>query len=183
MLPKIVEEKGLGATFALIIAGARSNWIYVAPIGLWLRMHARIAVDSRSSRPAKSGAFTRLARPKHIDRADNADFRRGDRIELIMDRRCRTSKIENRVDLDEQRHRNIMSHRFEHRVIQKVRDIGAPPGEVIVNTRGPRRLPQAGAHKDANQKARAASNQNAFPAKKFQIPVPYSTLSNINCLG
>ena len=45
MLAPIIEEQCLRASFTLVIAGARSNRIDVAPIILRLRVNVRIAVD------------------------------------------------------------------------------------------------------------------------------------------
>ena len=47
MLAPIIEEQRLCASLTLVIAGARSNRIDVAPVILRLRMNVRIAVDLR----------------------------------------------------------------------------------------------------------------------------------------
>ena len=47
VLAQVVKEQRLGAAFAFIVAGARSDRIDVAPIVFGLRMNAGIAVNLR----------------------------------------------------------------------------------------------------------------------------------------
>ena len=54
VLAVIVEEQRLGAAFALIVAGARTERIDVAAVVLGLRMHRRDRRRPRWSRPAGS---------------------------------------------------------------------------------------------------------------------------------
>ena len=45
MLAAIVEEQGLGAALALVIAGARPDGVDVAPVVLRLGMDRRVAIN------------------------------------------------------------------------------------------------------------------------------------------
>lgn len=50
-----------------------------------------------------------------------------------MDRRGRTGKIEDGVDLDVKRKRNVVPDRLEQRILDQMRDVAAAAGEVIVD--------------------------------------------------
>ena len=45
VLAVVVEEQRLGAALALVVAGARTDRVDVAAIGLRLRVHERVAVN------------------------------------------------------------------------------------------------------------------------------------------
>jgi hypothetical protein len=75
VLALIVEEQGLGATFAFVIAGARPNWIDVAPIVLGLRVNGRITIDLRRG-GLQNLCFHALSQPKHVDGAVDAGLGR-----------------------------------------------------------------------------------------------------------
>ena len=45
MLAAVVEEQGLGAALALVIAGARPDGVDVAPVVLRLGMDRRVAIN------------------------------------------------------------------------------------------------------------------------------------------
>src|SRR3546814_7933320 len=53
--PPIVEEQGLGATLAFVVAGTRPDRVDVAPVALLLGMDARVAVDLAGRRLKDSG--------------------------------------------------------------------------------------------------------------------------------
>ena len=54
VLAVIVEEQGLGAALALVVAGARAQRVDVAPIVLALRVDLRVAIDLATCWPAGS---------------------------------------------------------------------------------------------------------------------------------
>ncbi len=45
VLAEIVEEQGLGAALALVVAGARPDRVDIAAIGFGLRVQGRVAID------------------------------------------------------------------------------------------------------------------------------------------
>ena len=62
VLAMIVEEQRLGAALALVVAGARTDRIDVAPVVLGLRVHRGIAVDLADVEAWKILALQALAR-------------------------------------------------------------------------------------------------------------------------
>ena len=66
VLAVIVEEQGLGAALALVVARRGPDRIDVAPVLFGLRMNRRDRRTPRWSRPAESCAFTRLAKPSML---------------------------------------------------------------------------------------------------------------------
>src|SRR5262245_65575579 len=84
VLPLIVEEQRLGAALAFIVAGARANWIDVAPILFHLRMNAGVAIDFRGGRLEDLCAHA-LGESQHVDGAMHTGYWRLHRIALIGD--------------------------------------------------------------------------------------------------
>jgi len=68
VLAVVVEEEGLRAPLALVIAGADPDRIDVAPVGLGLRMFKRIAVNLRGRGLEDLGLYA-LGEAQHVDRA------------------------------------------------------------------------------------------------------------------
>ena len=83
MLAPIVEEQGLGAALALVIAGARADGIDVAPIVLWLGMDGRVALDL-AGRGLEDLGLDPLGQAQHVDRPLDAGLGGLHRVELIF---------------------------------------------------------------------------------------------------
>ena len=96
---------------------------------------------------------------EHVDRAVHTGFGRLNRIELIMDRRRGTGQIVNLVDFYEQRHRNIMAEHLEIRMLQQMRDVRPPSGEIIVDAEHLMALLHKPVAQMASQKASRAGDQ------------------------
>ena len=113
-----------------------------------------------------------LCQTQHVDGAVNAGLGRLDRIELIMNRRCRTREIENLVDLDIERKADVVTHQLEPRVRQQVMHVLAGAGvEVIDAENFVTALQQPLAQMRADE-AGAAGHENAsFPQHVQMIPV------------
>ena len=75
VLAVIVEEQGLGAALAFVVAGADADRIDVAPIVLGLRMDRGVAVDL-AGRGLEDLAASGAWRAQHVDRAMDAGLGR-----------------------------------------------------------------------------------------------------------
>lgn len=118
-------------TFALVVAGAWSDWIHVAPIGLWLRVHVGIAVHFGCAGDEHLGADA-FRQPQHVDRAHRVGLDGLHRIVHIMGWRCRTGQVIDLVHLDEQRIDNVVMNELEVLVAQPMLDVAFATGEKIV---------------------------------------------------
>ena len=130
MLAVIVEEQRLGATLALVVTGARSDRVDIAPIFLLLRMNVGVAIDL-AGRGLKDLGLHALGQAQHVD--CTVDRRLGclDRISLIMDGRGWTGEVEYLVDFDIERERHVVTHQFETLVVDQVLDV-APRARVEI---------------------------------------------------
>jgi hypothetical protein len=68
VLSMIVEEQGLGAPFALVVAGAPTELVDVAKVALGLRMNRRVAIPF-AGRGLRDLRPQPLGQPQHVDRA------------------------------------------------------------------------------------------------------------------
>jgi len=132
VLAVIVEEQRLGGALALVIAGARANRIDIAAIIFGLRVHGRIAIDL-GSRGLEDLCLHPLGKAEHVDRPEDAGLGRLHGIELVVDRRGRTGEVVDLVDFDIEREADIVSHRLEVRIAEKMRDVILAPGKVVVD--------------------------------------------------
>src|ERR1700683_5023879 len=79
MLAVIVEKQGLGATFSLVIAGAWSDRIDVAPVIFSLRMNRGIAINF-AGRRLKNATLKAFGEAEHVDGAVHRSLCRLHRI-------------------------------------------------------------------------------------------------------
>jgi hypothetical protein len=74
-----------------------------------------------------------LGQAEHVDRAVHAGLDRLHGIELVVHRRGRAGQVEDAIDLDIEREGDVVAHHLEARVVEQVRDVRAPPREVVVD--------------------------------------------------
>jgi hypothetical protein len=67
------------------------------------------------------------------DGANNARLRRLQRILLVVDRRCRASKIEDLVHLDKKRMGDVVAQQLEAFVVEQMLNIMPCSGEEVVH--------------------------------------------------
>ena len=75
-----------------------------------------------------------LGQTEHIDRAMNACFGRLNRVVLIMDWRRWTSEVENLINLDIKRKRDVMTDKLEAVVVHQWNDVGLTSRKKVVGT-------------------------------------------------
>ena len=146
VLAVIIEEQGLGAALALVIAAARADRVDVAPIVFGLRVDRRIAIDF-AGRCLEDPRVEPLGQPQHVDRAVDRGLGRLDRIVLIMDRRRGAGEIVDFVDLDIERQGHVVAHELELRMAGEMRDIVLGAGEQIVDAQHVVPAAEQGSHR------------------------------------
>ena len=81
----IIKTQCLSNTLSFVVTAADSNRINAAAVALGLRMDFWISINFRSAGQQQAGTNT-PSQAQHVVRAQEARFRRFDRIELIMNR-------------------------------------------------------------------------------------------------
>ena len=131
MLAAVVEEQGLRATLALVIACARADRIYVAPVFFPLRVAHGVAINFAGRSLENSGAAT-VRKLEHVDRAVNGGLYRLYGIVLIVDRARRTRKVVDSIHFQTYGFRDVVSDEFEVRSAEEMRNISLGTGEQVV---------------------------------------------------
>src|SRR5450759_3124124 len=119
VLAPIVEKESLGATFAFIVAGARPNWIDVAPIVFGLRVNDRVTVDLRRG-GLQNLCLYALGQPEHVDGSVYAGLGHLHGIELVVDWRGGAGEIINLVDFNIEREAHLVAQKLKERIGQKL---------------------------------------------------------------
>ena len=122
VLTPVVEEEGLGATLALVVAGARADRVDVAPVRLALGLDCGIAVDL-AGRRLEDADSQPLGQTQHVDGAVDAGLGRLDGVELVVDGRGRAGQVVDLVHLDVQGEGDIVANQLEVGVLQEVGDV------------------------------------------------------------
>ena len=112
VLAPIIEEQGLGAALAFVVAGPGADRIDVAPILLGLRVDVGIAIDLRGRGLENLGAQP-LGEPEHVDGAVHARLGGLHGVVLVVHGRRRAGEIVDLVDLDIERKRHVVTHQLE----------------------------------------------------------------------
>src|SRR3989344_4230558 len=161
VLAAVIEKKRFGAAFALVVAGAKTDRIDIAPVTLGLWMHCGIAIDL-AGRGLEGLRLHALGEPEHVDRAVHAGLGRLHRIELVVDRRSRAGQVVDLVHLDVERERHVVAQQLKMRITDEMGDVVLGAGEEIVHAQhvvpvGDQPLAEVRA-----QEPGAAGDQDAF---------------------
>ena len=132
VLTEIVEEQGFGTPLAFVIAGARPDRIYVAPVIFRLRVNGGVAVDL-ACRGLEYATLQALREAKHVDRTVHAGLGRLDRIVLVVDGRSRARQIIDLVYFNVEWKRHIVPDQLKARVSKQVLDVPLCPGKKVVD--------------------------------------------------
>ena len=141
VLAPIVKEQGFRTALTLVVAGAWANRVDVAPIILGLGVNGRITIDFGRGRLKNSCPHT-FSESQHVDRTVDTCFCRLHGIVLVVNRRGRTRKIVNLIDLHIERKGNIVPDQLEMRMTEQVFNVPARSGEEIVDTKDNRSVSQ-----------------------------------------
>ena len=85
LLAVVRHRQRLGVALRLVVDAARADRVDVAPVGLGLRMHLRVAVDLARRREQEAGALP-LREAERVVRSVRADLERLERQAQIVDR-------------------------------------------------------------------------------------------------
>ncbi len=122
-------------------------------------MHFWIAVHF-TGRGLQYPRLDPLCEPQHVDRAVHACLGSLHRIELIVNRGSRTGEIEDPIDFNVKRKRNVVTHRFEQGIAQQVSNVALAAGEVVVDAQDVMAVIDQLPAKMRADKPGAARNQN-----------------------
>ena len=123
----------LGEALGFVVDAARADRVDVAPVGLFLRMLQRVAVDLRRRRDDEARVL-RLGEAERLVRAQRADLQRRDRQLEVVDRAGRARPVQHQVDraVDVDVVRDVVLH--EHEVAPgEVRDVVDAAGQQVVD--------------------------------------------------
>ena len=104
LLAVVGHRQRLGVALGLVVDAARADRVDVAPVGLGLRVHLRVAVDLARRRDQEARAVL-LGEAERVVRAVGADLQRVQRQAQVVDRRGGRREVVDEVDrpLDEVR--------------------------------------------------------------------------------
>jgi len=182
VLAEIVEEQGLGAALAFVVAGARADRVDVAAIILGLGMDVRVAIDL-AGRGLEDPRVQPLGQAQHVDGAVHAGLGGLHRIVLVVDRRSRAGEIVDLVDLDIERERHVMAHQLEARIAQAIDDVLLVAGEIVVDAQDVVAARQKALAEMRPQEARAAGDQYPLAHESLLIAAEDTRLVSPNSLA
>lgn len=76
-----------------------------------------------------------LGEAQHINRTVHASLGRLNRIELVVNGRCRTSQVKDTFDLDVYRECYVMAQGLKQRFLEEMRNVDFGAGEVVINAK------------------------------------------------
>ena len=128
----IVKEQGFRTSLAFIVAGPTADGIHVPPVGFSLGVDLRVTVDFRG-RSLHDLCLQPLCQSKHIYGAVDIHFGRLNRVILIMNGWGRAGQIIDFINFYVQGISDIVTVKFEIRVVQQVDDVALASRVEIVN--------------------------------------------------
>ena len=112
LLAVVRHRERLGVALRLVVHAARADRVHVAPVGLRLRVHLRIAVDLARRGEEEPRALP-LREPERVMRAVRAGLQRVERKAEVVDRARERSEVVHEVD-------RLLGHdRLDHVVVQE----------------------------------------------------------------
>ena len=129
----VIKHQRFSYPFAFVIAASTPNWIYISPVGFFLRVNVGIAINFRSG-GLKNAGFYPLCQTQHIQGSQHTGFDGLDRIVLVMNGRSRAGQIIDLVDLEQDRMHYVVPYDFEVGVGEKMGDIVLGTCKEVVET-------------------------------------------------
>ena len=131
MHPLIVEAKGFGDSFAFVVAAANPNSVHTTAVTLRLGMNLWVTIHFTGAGQKQTSTHP-SCQAKHIVCAEEASLCGFDRIELVVDGRCRTSKVPDAIYLKPDRVGDVVPYQLKLRVIDPLADIAFPACEIVI---------------------------------------------------
>ena len=131
VLTMVIEKERFGAAFAFVVAGADTDGIDAAFVGLRLGVDFRIPINLGSGGLEGAG-FDALGQSKAVDGSHHRSFGRLDGIELVVGWGGGAGEVVDLVDLELEGVDHIMANQLEVGIGKQVRDIRFPAGEEVI---------------------------------------------------
>ena len=161
VLAAVVRAERFGGALALVVAAPEADRVHVAPVGLRLRMHVRIAVALGSGGVEDAG----LGLERELEGVHHAEDRRLgglDRVVLVVDWRSGAGQVVDFVELPPERLRHVVDEKREARVVHQVVEVGLGAGEEVVQDRHFGALREKRAREVGADEAGAAGDETFF---------------------
>ena len=134
VLAAVVGAEGLGAALALVVAGSDADRVDVAPVGLQLRVHERVAVHL--ARGGVEHACLRLeGEVEHVHHAEHGALRGLHGVLLVVDGRGGAGEVVDLVELPPEGLGHVVQDERELGIAEEVVDVGLRAGEEVVERR------------------------------------------------
>src|SRR5581483_11596126 len=177
LLLVVRHRQRLGVALRLVVDAARPDRVHVAPVGLRLRMHLRVAVHLARRGDQKAGALP-LGETKGVMRAVGADLQRRKRHAHVVHRAGKRREMEHEVDglVDGDRFGDVVIQEGE-RVVLEVRDVLERAGLEVVDADDPMPFVQQSVAQMRRQKAGAAGDNGSrhcagwYSGRRFRVPI------------
>ena len=131
VLTMVIEKERLRAAFAFVVAGADTDGVDAAFIGLRLGVDFRIPVDLGSGGLEDAG-FDSLGQSETVDGSHHGRFGRLDGIELVVGWGGGAGKVVDLVDLKLEGVDHIMANQLKVGIGKQVGDVRFPAGEEVI---------------------------------------------------
>jgi len=164
MPPSVCGGERLAEPLGLVVHGPGAYRVDISPVVLRLRMHEWVSVHLRGRREDES-CLLRDGEIERVHRAYAADLHRLHRAAEVVRRRRRRREMEDPVHLtvDLQRGRDVDVRHAEPHVVEKVLDVGQPPGHEVVDAHHCVATADQPLAYPRPEKARATGHDDAHP--------------------
>ena len=164
--PLIVKTQGFSDALALVVTTADSNGVHATAIALRLWMHFRIAIDLAGAGEEQPSTHT-ACETQHVVRAEKAGLGSFDRIELVVNGRCRACQMPDAVTFQPNRIGNVVSDQFKPWMTDPLADVAFAASEVVVEAN--HLLP--GLHQAINQMGANKASPSSHQIDQRPIPI------------
>ena len=134
LLAVVGHHERLGVALRLVVDAAGADRVHVAPVGLRLRVHLRVAVDL-ARRGDEETSSLELRQAEHVVRPIGADLERVQRQAQVVDRAGRAREVEDEVDalIDEEGRGDVVVDEEELVAVVQMFDVLQRPRVEVVD--------------------------------------------------
>ena len=104
----------------------------MTPIRFRLGVHLRISIHLARRGP-QDRRLTSLSKAEHVYRPVDTGLNRSHRVVLIVDGRCRAGEVEDLINFNVKRERDVVAYQLEFRLPDKMRDVSSSSRTEIVH--------------------------------------------------
>mmetsp|Transcript_17664 Transcript_17664/g.31903 ORF Transcript_17664/g.31903 Transcript_17664/m.31903 type:complete len:484 (-) Transcript_17664:26-1477(-) len=132
VLVPVAIHHGLGHALSLVVAGAGSNGVDVAPVALWLWVYLGISVDLRGG-SEQHARLDPLGQAQHVNRAHGGGLDGLDWVVLVVRRRGGTGQVVDLVHLQHHGLNDVVHHKRKVGMVQPVLNVALLAREKVVH--------------------------------------------------